>query len=113
MATCDSCGEHFERQHYWQRLCWSCWRAKKDREQRQEAYNEGYCAGLAAGRKQRPPEPPPHNDLDDELLEHLPRLIQLCHPDRHDGSAAATAVTQWLLELRTRTRATNRRRSTA
>jgi predicted RNase H-like nuclease (RuvC/YqgF family) len=33
--------------------------------------------------------------------EMLGRLIRLCHPDRHDGSAAATEATQWLLKQRT------------
>lgn len=28
------------------------------------------------------------------------RLIQLCHPDKHGGSTAATEVTRWLLEVR-------------
>jgi hypothetical protein len=27
-------------------------------------------------------------------------LIQLCHPDRHDGSEAAKRATQWLLSLK-------------
>lgn len=34
------------------------------------------------------------------LHELLPRLIRLCHPDRHDGSRAATETTQALLDLR-------------
>jgi hypothetical protein len=28
------------------------------------------------------------------------QLIRLCHPDKHDGSALATEVTQWLLGQR-------------
>lgn len=28
----------------------------------------------------------------------LRRLIQLCHPDKHNGSESATAATQWLLK---------------
>jgi hypothetical protein len=28
------------------------------------------------------------------------RMIQLCHPDKHGGSTAATEVTRWLLEVR-------------
>ena len=27
-------------------------------------------------------------------------LIQLCHPDRHNGSKRSTELTKWLLELR-------------
>ena len=32
--------------------------------------------------------------------EQWRRLAQLCHPDRHNGSQAATAAMQWLLEVR-------------
>lgn len=38
----------------------------------------------------------------DGLHEHLPRLRQLCHPDRHGGSLAATNATQWLNAIRER-----------
>jgi hypothetical protein len=30
----------------------------------------------------------------------LRRLIQLCHPDKHGGSAIATEATSWLLKQR-------------
>lgn len=30
----------------------------------------------------------------------LRRLLQLCHPDRHGGSALATETTAWLLDQR-------------
>lgn len=32
--------------------------------------------------------------------EMLRRLIQLCHPDKHQGSEAANAATRWLLALK-------------
>lgn len=35
-----------------------------------------------------------------EFHENLPRLLQLCHPDRHDGSPASLKATRWLLEMR-------------
>jgi hypothetical protein len=101
MATCPSCGGEFERKHAWQRLCWSCWRQRENKRVEDQGYQRGFADGLAAGRRHQPqPQPQP------ELLEQLPRLIQLCHPDRHGGSSAATTVTQWLLELRKRFRAT-------
>lgn len=28
------------------------------------------------------------------------QLLQLCHPDKHNGSATSTAVFQWLMSLR-------------
>ena len=33
-------------------------------------------------------------------LKRWRQLLQLCHPDRHGGSAAATEATRWLLEIR-------------
>jgi ribosomal protein L29 len=30
----------------------------------------------------------------------IKRLLQLCHPDKHGGSEAATNATQWLLKMR-------------
>ncbi len=32
--------------------------------------------------------------------ELLPLMIRLCHPDRHQGSESANAVTAWLLKQR-------------
>lgn len=32
--------------------------------------------------------------------EMLKRLIQLCHPDKHDGRESSIKATQWLLEQR-------------
>lgn len=32
--------------------------------------------------------------------EQMKRLLQLCHPDKHDGSQAANEATRWLLSLR-------------
>jgi hypothetical protein len=32
--------------------------------------------------------------------DYLPRLIQLCQPDRHGGSEAANKATVWLLALK-------------
>ena len=34
--------------------------------------------------------------------EEIASLIRLCHPDKHDGSEAATRMTQRLLEMRKR-----------
>jgi hypothetical protein len=32
--------------------------------------------------------------------EDIKRLLQLCHPDKHDGKAIATEMTQKLLKLK-------------
>ncbi len=52
--------------------------------------------------KRRSPEPVPvaaaGAGIEPEMLR---RLIQLCHPDKHQGSEAATTATRYLLGLRT------------
>lgn len=35
-----------------------------------------------------------------EISEHLPELIRLCHPDRHQNSTSSNKVTKWLLSQR-------------
>ena len=51
--------------------------------------------------KRRTPEPVPvaaaGAGIDPAMLR---RLIQLCHPDKHHGSEAATVATRYLLALR-------------
>jgi hypothetical protein len=98
MAACSSCGSEFERKHSWQRLCWSCWRGRENKRIEEQGYHRGFADGREAGRKQAPASSP------DDLVEQLPRLLQLCHPDRHGGSETATKVTQFLLALRKRYR---------
>lgn len=108
VATCTSCGREFERELHetWRRLCWTCWRERKDQELGQRHYREGFAAGLAEGLRRSQARGPPGGDIDRELQEHLPRLLQLCHPDRYGNSESATRATQWLLTLRKRYRAT-------
>ena len=38
--------------------------------------------------------------LPGDWRDQLPRLIQLCHPDKHSGSEAANKATVWLLGLK-------------
>jgi hypothetical protein len=46
----------------------------------------------------RPAPPKPKTlDIDAEMIR---RLIQLCHPDKHNGSEASVKATHFLLELR-------------
>jgi hypothetical protein len=120
--TCRACRKHFEGEP-WQRLCWPCWRAQKeaqerreDAQEREDAYQRGYykgridglaaghhdgfVEGLAAGhsdarRRQAKPAPP----LDVKLIA---QAISLCHPDRHppERFEIANAVTAGLNALR-------------
>ena len=95
-ATCG-CGARFERKATWQKLCWDCWRAKKNQEVYQDGYKAGFENGFRAGRASVKPDVPP------PLLGRklLLRMIALCHPDRHPSrQAEANEVTRLLLEIR-------------
>jgi hypothetical protein len=79
IAACSKCGRRFQREadEGWKKLCLSCWRATRKPEDRT----------LPARTV-------------DEFGHHLRELLQLCHPDRHNGSPLAARVTQWLLRAR-------------
>lgn len=93
-GRCPECGAQFERRADWQRLCWECWRAKKDREVSATAWERGYDAGftdgLAAGR--RGPR---------ESADFIRTAVLLCHPDRHppERFEIANQITARLLEM--------------
>jgi len=98
-VTCTACGAGFFRgaDEPWKRLCLSCWRRKKSGT---ESHSSTTCAacyqrGLAAGRAEAPAAP--RTTLDKARLREL---MQLVHPDKHNGSSLAVRVTQWLNELR-------------
>lgn len=78
----------------------TCWRCKSERELEaayQAGYEKGYDAGYDYGCQvgfksgKRPPQ------LDSYRVR---QLLQLCHPDRHAGSATANEITTWLLSQR-------------
>ena len=98
-ATCDECGHVFTPKFAGATTCFSCWkdtppgrrwRARKDAESR-------------AGTRQEPPR----SDFKQETrveyrncsgfdLAMCRQLLQLCHPDKHEGSAGSVKATQWL-----------------
>lgn len=55
------------------------------------------CVTCYLERKQSKPKALPAAPIEPNMLR---RLIQLCHPGRHAGSAAALIATRWLLEVR-------------
>jgi hypothetical protein len=63
-----------------------CWRCAND-DQLKAEYERGYDDG------QRDAGP----RLDQARIR---QLLQLAHPDKHNGSAAANDATRWLLEKR-------------
>jgi len=92
---CRICGLPFEGES-WQRLCWPCWRAQKERTAEQAAYHRGFTDGLTAARSQQAVRPAV---LDDAFLRDL---LQLVHPDHQPSERAVVAnrVTAALLTLR-------------
>ena len=79
------------------RMCRRCYRTVKQRE-RDELLGEIESLRLENSRLRRAswgPQQP--SALDSSMLR---TLLQLCHPDRHDGSATATKATQYLLTLK-------------
>jgi len=101
-STCIDCGATFERDAEWKVRCASCWGARKRSRsgdpvhERLRAENAALRAELEALR--RAPAIPPR------LVELLPRLLQIAHPDKHGNSRAANEVTRELLALRARVR---------
>jgi hypothetical protein len=99
-AACTVCGAGFLRDQPWKSKCSPCWRASKGRPtelDRLRARIVGLEVENAALQLRLEVRPAP--TIPAEMLR---RLVQLCHPDRHGGSAAATAATAWLLDQRAR-----------
>lgn len=91
MTACVDCGAPFYRgaDEDWKVRCVPCWR-------RHKGLRADRLAELLA-ENDRLRE---HAVISAELAAQLPRLLQLCHPDRHGGSPASVTATQWLLERR-------------
>lgn len=111
MTTCTKCGNPFFRaaDESWKTICFACWKAKKRRTddsyfglwQRATAEADQLAERLEA-LERRLATP---SVVERELRENLPRLIQLCHPDRHGGSESSTRATAWLLSVKREARA--------
>lgn len=127
LKTCVDCGDSFEVEpgEFWKTRCIDCWLEKK---QESDGARRTYASSWVrtarhdvqdadALRRQiddlrrrnrrllfdlaRVTERLDRDSvLIDELYDQLPRLIQLTHPDRHDGSPASHKATQWLLQVR-------------
>ena len=97
-ATCTACGSAFyhSADERWKRLCLDCWRESKSKHDSANCLR-CYQRGLAAGRATAPPPPGPTFDR-----SQLRELLQLVHPDKHNGSPLSQRVTQWLNDLRRR-----------
>lgn len=85
----------------WRTLCPRCFRVQKTAEDnaQTDALSDALRENQALRQqiKQMNREAMSAADIPEEKLK---RLIQLCHPDKHNGSKVATEITQWLLEQR-------------
>jgi hypothetical protein len=89
MKPCTHCGALFIPKFPNAKLCFDCWRAREDAFERVadlEWDNDRLRAALDATQPAIPGE-----------MRRL--LVLLCHPDKHNGSQAATKATTWLLSL--------------
>ena len=114
-AQCVDCGNAFHREEdeSWKVRCISCFKKSKraesspidsywkDRAKAAEQQVESLRATVSnlIGQSLRQPR---QSGINKELAEQLPRLLLVCHPDKHNGSQAATKATQWLLDVRGR-----------
>lgn len=127
-ALCSDCGKGFfrEEDETWKTLCLPCFKRSKnsERQELEQANSRALAAENAAanlrGQLQQAHAEIQHffematerqaevnalrerASIADGLYEHLPRLRQLCHPDRHNGSLAANNASQWLNAIRER-----------
>lgn len=76
-AYCQKCDSRFVRaiSERWKHLCLNCWRGNN----------------LPKRTNQ------PTQQIDKEMLR---RLLQLCHPDRHNNSETSQIATQFLIDLK-------------
>jgi hypothetical protein len=80
-VTCPCCeARTFFQDQPWKRMCLSCYLARNPGKRRSAEPVLVAAAGI---------EP-----------EMLRRLIQLCHPDKHQGSESSNTATAYLLKLR-------------
>jgi hypothetical protein len=122
LAWCVDCGRavHRDADESWKVRCIPCFKKHKRAEEAHAPWRvdesavwrdryleaDSQCFKLQCLvddlRAQLAARPSLDSALADELREMLPRLRQLCHPDRHDGSVAANRASQWLNDLRAR-----------
>ena len=118
-VRCKDCGDTFYREasDTWKVRCITCFKKSKRAESEpidshwkdRAAAAESLAATLQLQLEQQRKtiqvlmkQQRPVSSFDRELAEQLPRLLMVCHPDKHNGSQAATTATQWLLSVRGR-----------
>ncbi len=106
-AWCDYCGKPFRQRYDWQKLCPACYGLRQDNggadawEQVIELKKELSFMRMQLATSQRQAA---SQKAERCLLDHIranPKAwLMLVHPDRHNGSQAATDATRLVLEVR-------------
>lgn len=100
LKVCHDCGEEFHvvTADSWKTVCRFCYRGEVDaRKQLEEAQEELSEMRTLVNKLMSKMDALEARIIDPQRLR---QLIQLCHPDKHQGSRSATEVTSWLLSQR-------------
>jgi hypothetical protein len=96
---CPECRKIFFRDAPWKRVCYECWVDSKDHGRHEHTRVDSLLEEIdfLRDRVRLLERSPTTMAMDSTMLR---RLLQLCHPDRHDNSQASVLATQYLLDLR-------------
>jgi hypothetical protein len=96
LATCTTCGDSFDQDEPWKKICTPCWQEKKRAEKAAASGidNELFCLRVEVAALRQQIE---RQGIEPAMLK---KLIRLCHPDRHGNSQASNQATSWLLVQR-------------
>jgi hypothetical protein len=100
---CIDCQQEFQvgPDKEWAKRCLSCWRKNKQNDALYQLQQENLILrNEIMLLRQRLPLVTRGLTAPEGFGEIIKTLIQLCHPDKHDNSAAANRATQWLLTQR-------------
>ena len=90
--NCSECGKPYppsEAIGWRKNFCKSCLLAMEDRARAYEAKHKPYLEPEVRSKA-----------LHAEFLLNLRGLLQLCHPDKHGGSALSVKTFQWLMKVK-------------
>lgn len=91
LVECIDCDAKFNSQDNAERIrCWTCHQAYL------EALRNPFSRRDKNVQRTKLVLPPEW----EEMIENLPSLLQLCHPDRHGNSEGSQRITIWLTELK-------------
>lgn len=88
-SICDTCHNVFTKKFASQATCYACW-SKTDAGMAWKRRKEAAYAKTETEYKTV------YKNLPDFDKTMVRKLLQLCHPDKHDQSELSVKVTQWL-----------------